>query len=64
MFWFATLNGARANTNEHDCVDRHEAQNTGREHRHGRDTIRAAFKANEAFQKRMGDSGVKDHVPT
>ena len=20
MFWFATLNGARANTNEHDCV--------------------------------------------
>jgi hypothetical protein len=28
------------------------------------DTIRAAFKANEAFQKRMRDSGVKDHVPT
>jgi PIN domain nuclease of toxin-antitoxin system len=26
--------------------------------------IRAAFKANEAFQKRMRDSGVKDHVPT
>jgi hypothetical protein len=23
-----------------------------------------AFKANEAFQKRMHDSGVKDHVPT
>jgi hypothetical protein len=28
------------------------------------ETIRAAFKANEAFQKRMRDSGVKDHVPT
>jgi hypothetical protein len=28
------------------------------------DTIRAAFKANEAFQKRMRDSCVKDHVPT
>jgi hypothetical protein len=28
------------------------------------DTIRAAFKANEAFQKRMRESGVKDHVPT
>ena len=28
------------------------------------DTIRAAFKANEAFQKRMRDSGVKDHVPS
>jgi len=28
------------------------------------DTIRAAFKANEAFQMRMRDSGVKDHVPT
>jgi hypothetical protein len=27
------------------------------------DTIRAAFKANEAFQKRMRESGVKDHVP-
>jgi hypothetical protein len=26
--------------------------------------IRAAFKANEAFQKRMRDSGVKDHIPT
>jgi hypothetical protein len=25
-----TLNGAKANTNEHDCVDRHEVQNTGR----------------------------------
>jgi len=23
-----------------------------------------AFKANEAFQKRMRESGVKDHVPT
>jgi hypothetical protein len=28
------------------------------------ETIRAAFKANEAFQKRMRESGVKDHVPT
>ena len=28
------------------------------------ETIRAAFKANEAFQRRMRDSGVKDHVPT
>jgi hypothetical protein len=28
------------------------------------DTIRAAFKANEVFQKRMRNSGVKDHVPT
>ena len=28
------------------------------------DNIRAAFKANEAFQKRMRESGVKDHVPT
>ena len=28
------------------------------------ETIRAAFKANEPFQKRMRDSGVKDHVPT
>ena len=28
------------------------------------DTIRAAFKTNEAFQKRMRDGGVKDHVPT
>ena len=27
------------------------------------EAIRAAFKANEAFQKRMRDSGVKDHVP-
>jgi hypothetical protein len=26
--------------------------------------ILAAFKANEAFQKRMRESGVKDHVPT
>jgi hypothetical protein len=30
------VRSGRANTNEHDCVDRHEAQNTGREHRHGR----------------------------
>jgi hypothetical protein len=28
------------------------------------ETIGAAFKANEAFQKRMRESGVKDHVPT
>ena len=28
------------------------------------ETIQAAFKANEAFQKRMRESGVKDHVPT
>ena len=28
------------------------------------ETIRAAFKANETFQKRMRESGVKDHVPT
>jgi hypothetical protein len=28
------------------------------------ETIRAAFKANEPFQKRMRESGVKDHVPT
>jgi hypothetical protein len=28
------------------------------------DTIQAAFKANEAFQKRMRESSVKDHVPT
>jgi hypothetical protein len=28
------------------------------------DTIRAAFKANEAFQRRMRESSVKDHVPT
>ena len=28
------------------------------------ETIRAAFKANEAFQKRIRESGVKDHVPT
>jgi hypothetical protein len=28
------------------------------------ETTRAAFKANEAFQKRMRESGVKDHVPT
>ena len=28
------------------------------------ETIRAAFKANEAFQKQMRESGVKDHVPT
>jgi hypothetical protein len=27
------------------------------------ETIQAAFKANEAFQKRMRKSGVKDHVP-
>jgi hypothetical protein len=27
-------------------------------------TMAAAFKANEAFQKRMRESGVKDHVPT
>ena len=26
----------RANTNEQDCVDRHEAQNTRREHRYDR----------------------------
>ena len=42
--------------NEHDCVDRHEAQIPGESigtvvSTH--DTIRAAFKANEAFQKRM-----------
>jgi hypothetical protein len=28
------------------------------------ETIQAAFEANEAFQKRMHESGVKDHVPT
>ena len=28
------------------------------------ETIRAAFKANEAFQKRMQGQRVKDHVPT
>ena len=28
------------------------------------ETIQAAFKANEAFQKRMRESGIKDHVPT
>jgi hypothetical protein len=28
------------------------------------DTIRAAFKAKEVFQKLMRNSGVKDHVPT
>ena len=28
------------------------------------ETIRAAFKANETFQRRMRESGVKDHVPT
>src|SRR5258708_14253655 len=28
------------------------------------DTIRAAFEANAAFQKRMRESGLKDHVPT
>jgi hypothetical protein len=28
------------------------------------ETIRAAFKANEAFQKRMRESGAKDHVST
>ena len=28
------------------------------------ETIQAVFKANEAFQKRMRNSGVKDHVPT
>jgi hypothetical protein len=27
------------------------------------ETIRAAFKANETFQKRIRGSGVKDHVP-
>ena len=28
------------------------------------ETIQAAFKANEIFQKRMRESSVKDHVPT
>jgi hypothetical protein len=28
------------------------------------ETIQAAFKANEAFQKRMRESSVKDHIPT
>lgn len=28
------------------------------------ETIQAAFKANEAFQKRMRESRIKDHVPT
>lgn len=28
------------------------------------ETIRGRVQANEAFQKRMRDSGVKDHVPT
>jgi hypothetical protein len=28
------------------------------------ETIQAAFKANEVFQKRMRESSVKDHVPT
>jgi hypothetical protein len=28
------------------------------------ETIRAAFKANETFQRRMRESGVKDYVPT
>jgi hypothetical protein len=28
------------------------------------ETIRSAFKANAAFQKRIRENGVKDHVPT
>ena len=28
------------------------------------ETIRAAFKANETFQSRMRENGVKDYVPT
>src|ERR1700730_12978689 len=40
---------------------------SGTDNRHGRQHawhITAAFKVNEAFQGRMRESGVKDHVPT
>jgi hypothetical protein len=67
MFWFATLNGARANTNEHDCVVDARLKIPGESigtvvSTH--EIIRAAFKANETFQRRTRESGVKDYAPT
>ena len=67
MFWFATLNGAEQTQMSTITLIDTRLKIPGESigtvvSTH--ETIRAAFKANEAFQKRMRDNGVKDHVPT